>query len=214
MAKEAGKRSPAVASARPAPSRPGTGLRKGGDVTFLRDEVGTIVAQWQRERPDLDPAPMTLFGHLARAHLLTTPYITAIVAEHGLNRGTFDVLSALRRAGRPFSLTPRQLADSLMLSGAGMSNRLDRLEAALLVARLPDPADRRSVLIQLTQRGVALIDAIIPSIIAAQWRVVSGLGRDETATLVDLLRRLGHVLSGSPGVHEDEPELTPDGARP
>jgi DNA-binding MarR family transcriptional regulator len=159
-----------------------------------RVPVNQIVEQWQRERPDLDPAPMRLFGALAQAHLLTTPYINRVIARHGLARGTFDVLSALRRAGPPFSLTPTQLAESLMLSGAGMTSRLDRLEALHLVARLPEPNDRRSLKIQLTQKGVKLIDEVIPKIIAAQWQLVSALGTPDTTTLIDLLQRLTETL--------------------
>lgn len=162
-----------------------------------RVPVNEIIEQWQRERPDLDPAPMRLFGTLAQAHMLTTPYINRVIARHGLVRGTFDVLSALRRAGLPFSLTPKQLAESLMLSGAGMTSRLDRLEQLHLVARLPEPNDRRSLRIQLTQKGVKLIDEVIPQIVAAQWQLVSALGDRDTATLVDLLRRLTETLFAS-----------------
>jgi len=159
-----------------------------------RVPVNQIVEQWQRERPDLDPAPMRLFGVLAQAHLLTTPYINRVIARHGLVRGTFDVLSALRRAGPPYSLTPKQLAESLMLSGAGMTSRLDRLELLHLVARLPEPNDRRSLKIQLTQKGVKLIDEVIPQIVAAQWQLVSSLGDKDTAVLIALLRRLTETL--------------------
>jgi DNA-binding MarR family transcriptional regulator len=162
-----------------------------------RVPVNQIIEQWQRERPDLDPAPMRLFGALAQAHMLTTPYINRVIARHGLVRGTFDVLSALRRAGLPFSLTPKQLAESLMLSGAGMTSRLDRLEQLHLVARLPEPNDRRSLKIQLTQKGVRLIDEVIPQIVSAQWQLVSALGDRDTATLVDLLRRLTETLFAS-----------------
>jgi DNA-binding MarR family transcriptional regulator len=162
-----------------------------------RVPVNQIIEQWQRERPDLDPAPMRLFGALAQAHILTTPYINRVIARHGLVRGTFDVLSALRRAGLPFSLTPKQLAESLMLSGAGMTSRLDRLEQLHLVARLPEPNDRRSLKIQLTQKGVKLIDEVIPQIVAAQWQLVSALGDRDTATLIDLLRRLTETLFAS-----------------
>jgi DNA-binding MarR family transcriptional regulator len=162
-----------------------------------RVPVNQIVEQWQKERPDLDPAPMLLFGALAQAHMLTTPYINRVIARYGLVRGTFDVLSALRRAGPPFSLTPKQLAQSLMLSGAGMTSRLDRLEQLHLVARLPEPNDRRSLKIQLTQKGVKLIDEVIPQIVTAQWQLVSALGDRDTARLVDLLRRLTETLFAS-----------------
>lgn len=156
--------------------------------------INTIVAQWQRERPDLDPEPMRLFGALAQAHYMTTPYINRALEGHGLVRGTFDVLSALRRAGPPYALTPKQLADSLLLSGAGMTNRLDRLESLNLIARLPEPNDRRSLKIQLTQRGVKLVDEIIPQFVEAQHRLVARLGAAETEMLIGLLHRLSDAL--------------------
>lgn len=156
-----------------------------------------IVEQWQRERPDLDPAPMRLFGSLAQAHFLTTPFMNRVLSGYGLARGTFDVLSALRRAGPPFALTPKQLAESLLLSGAGMTNRLDRLEELHLIARLPEPNDRRSLKIQLTHKGVKLVDEIIPKFVQAQWSLVAKLGGGETEMLVDLLRRLADALVSS-----------------
>ena len=78
-----------------------------------------------------------------------------------------------------------------------MTSRLDRLERLHLVARLPEPTDRRSLKIQLTQKGVKLIDEVIPQIVAAQWQLVSELGDRDTATLIDLLRRLTETLFAS-----------------
>lgn len=174
--------------------RKGAGAGAKGKTGQLQVPINTIVEQWHRERPDLDPEPMRLFGALAQAHLLTTPYMNNVLERHGLVRGTFDVLSALRRAGPPYSLTPKQLAQSLLLSGAGMTNRLDRLESLNLIARLPEPNDRRSLKIQLTQKGVKLVDEIIPRFVEAQRRLVTRLGMAETETLLGLLDRLSAAL--------------------
>lgn len=171
-------------------ARPTSGA-KGGQ---LQVPIDAIVEQWHRERPDLDPEPMRLFGAIAQAHLLTTPYMNSVLEQYGLVRGTFDVLSALRRAGPPYSLTPKQLAESLLLSGAGMTNRLDRLESLHLIARLPEPNDRRSLKIQLTQKGVKLVDEIIPRFVEAQRRLVLRLGTTETELLLGLLDRLSAAL--------------------
>lgn len=154
----------------------------------------TIIEQWQRERPDLDPASIRLFGVLVQAHVTTTPYINRALTRHKLTRGSFDVLSALRRAGPPFSLTPKRLAESLMLSGAGMTSRLDTLEAMNLIARLPEPSDRRSLKIQLTHKGVKLIDDVIPDVLKAQWALVTKFGVSETSLLISLLTRLTEIL--------------------
>jgi DNA-binding MarR family transcriptional regulator len=159
------------------------------------DPVSTIVAQWQRERPDIDPAPMLLFGLVARSQTMTTAFINKTLAKWKLSRPSFDVLATLRRAGPPYSLTPKHLSESLMLSGAGMTSRLDRLESLHLIARLPEPSDRRSLKIQLTDRGVRLIDEVIPDIVAAQWKIAAGLGQDKTEEMLRLLGRFADLLA-------------------
>lgn len=165
---------------------------KGSDRS---DPVGLILSQWQRERPDLDPAPMQLFGLVARAQSLSDAYFNKTLERWDFSRGSFDVLAALRRAGPPFSLTPKQLSNSLMLSGAGMTSRLDRLEAQKFIIRLPEPNDRRSLKIQLTPRGVRLIDEIVPAVVEAQWKIASALGLGRTASLTNALRGLTNVLA-------------------
>jgi DNA-binding MarR family transcriptional regulator len=161
------------------------------------DPVETILTQWQRERPDLDPAPMQLFGLVARAQFLSTVYFNELLLRWNLSRGSFDVLAALRRSGPPFTLTPKQLSDSLMLSGAGMTSRLDRLESLRLIVRLPEPTDRRSLKIQLTPRGVRMIDEVVPAIVDAQWKIAATLGPEKTASLTKSMRLLTDALTKS-----------------
>jgi DNA-binding MarR family transcriptional regulator len=159
------------------------------------DPVSVILAQWQRERPDIDPAPMRLFGLIARTQSMTTSFMNGALAKWGLSRPSFDVLATLRRAGPPFNLTPKSLSESLMLSGAGMTSRLDRLESLYLIARLPEPNDRRSLKIQLTDRGVRLIDEVVPGIVAAQWSIASKLGASKTDELIGLLNSFIALLA-------------------
>ena len=166
--------------------------------------VNEIVEQWERERPDLDPSPMRLFGALAQAHFLTTPYINNMLEQYGLIRGTFDVLSALRRSGPPFCLNPKQLAQSLLLSGAGMTSRLDKLEEMKLIARLPELKDRRSIKIQLTQKGMKLIDEVIPLFLGAQRAALETLGQEDGQRLVSLLEQLCIALSEGPPLGEND----------
>ncbi|MYV97391.1 MarR family transcriptional regulator [Streptomyces sp. SID3343] len=154
------------------------------------DEVDAILAQWQRERPDLDVDAMGLLGRFGRVHEHTRRAIEEVFVRHGLQRGEFDVLATLRRSGPPFTLIPSVLAESLMLSRAGMTNRIDRLEAAGLVARRLDPADRRSFLVALTDLGRETIDAAVTDHTANQTRVLAGLTPDQRTHLDDILRTL------------------------
>jgi hypothetical protein len=78
-----------------------------------RRRVDEIFRQWQAERPDIDPVPVHIYGLIGRIHLQSTAFIDDVLAPYGLVRGTFDVLTALRRAGAPFSLTPKELSRSL-----------------------------------------------------------------------------------------------------
>jgi len=153
----------------------------------LEASTETLLQQWKRERPDLDLGPLGLFAAIAHAYWLTEPRIHRLLADHGLARGTFDVLTVLRRAGPPYTLSPKQLAQSLILSGAGMTSRLDRLEGRKLIVRLPDPRDRRALKIKLTRAGMRLVDVALPDLIAAERALSSRLSGAEMRQLTRLL---------------------------
>jgi DNA-binding MarR family transcriptional regulator len=155
-----------------------------------RDAIDDIVDAWRRERPDLDLSAIGVLGRLGLASLAVAREVEPVLTRHGLRRGEFDVLAALRRAGAPYCLIPSELSAALMLSRAGMTNRLDRLEAAGLVERRLDPADRRSFRVALTERGRAVIDATITEHAANIARLVSGLTPGQRRALDDALRAL------------------------
>jgi DNA-binding MarR family transcriptional regulator len=160
-----------------------------------QESVSSIIAQWQREKPEFDTGPMALFGALARAFLLTSPVIEKFMAKHGVARGMFDVLAALRRAGSPYRLPPSRLSKSLMLSGAGMTNRLDRLETLRLIVRQPEPNDRRSVRIQLTAKGLQLVEKLIPQLVEIEKQIVADFGDANIKKLTQLLIALNQKLA-------------------
>jgi DNA-binding MarR family transcriptional regulator len=163
-------------------------------VAPTSDAVDRFVEQWARERPDLDLAPMALIGRLGRLAGLGTAVIETNLNEHGLKLGEFDVLASLRRSGAPYELTPGALLRQLMLSSGAMTNRLDRLQAAGLVRRRPDPDDRRGVVVSLTAAGRTLIDRVVVDHLATEARLLEPLSATERATLDRLLRKLLHGL--------------------
>jgi DNA-binding MarR family transcriptional regulator len=163
------------------------------------DQVDLILAQWHRERPDLDVAPMGLIGRILRAAQLADGILSDGLAQYGLQPGWFDLLAALRRAGRPFELNPTQLMRATMLSSGGMTKRLDRLVEADLLARTPDPSDRRGTLVRLTQRGKAVIDQAVATHVANEARLLGVLSRSERRALDDLLRTLVSGLERTGG---------------
>ncbi|MDP2290996.1 MAG: MarR family transcriptional regulator [Actinomycetota bacterium] len=154
------------------------------------DQVDALVEQWGRVRPDLDATPMATFGRLGRLSSLAGRAIDAVFAAHGLSTGEFDVLAALRRHGEPFVLMPTDLSRQLMLSPAGMTNRLDRLEAAGHIERRADPADRRSSLVVLTAQGRELVDAAVADHVDNEARLLGALSRAERVALDTTLRKL------------------------
>jgi DNA-binding MarR family transcriptional regulator len=163
-----------------------------------QDRIDELVAQWAHERPDLELGPMATLGRLARLHANLLRAVESVFAEHDLQVGEFDVLATLRRVGEPFATTPSALARQLMLSPAGMTSRLDRLEARGLVERRPAPDDRRSTPVTLTKEGRAVVDAAVTDHVANEARLVSALSATEQRTLDRLLRKLLVQFEGRP----------------
>jgi Transcriptional regulators len=154
------------------------------------DHVDRILAEWRRERPDLNTAPLGLLARLFRAADLADTALSEGIAPHNLQIGWFDLLAALRRAGRPYELNPTQLMSATMLSSGGMTKRLDRLVDAGLVERRPDPSDRRGTLVRLSRRGKATIDRAVETHLANEERLLRPLTPADRRTLDDLLRTL------------------------
>ena len=155
-----------------------------------QDWIDRVVQGWSELKPalGLDPYPVT--GRIARiaAHLQRRQ--EEVFGRYGLSRGEVGVLSALRTAGPPHLLSPTRLFKGLMLSSAGMTSRLDRLEARGLVARRPDPSDRRGVLVELTSRGAEIVDAAVEANTEQEKLVLAGMSEEETRALASLLRTL------------------------
>ena len=155
-----------------------------------RDFTDRLIERWSQVRPDLGIDGLQVPARLARLGRHVGLREEEVFAEFGLNRGEVGVLSSLRIAGPPHRLSPTRLGKGLMLSSAGMTSRLDRLERRGLVARLPDPDDRRGVIVELTDRGLELVDAAVGANMASERQLLAQLEPDELATLEALLRKL------------------------
>ena len=156
----------------------------------MQDEVDRLVTAWARERPDLDVQPLEVLSRVTRlARHLDKARRTAFEA-HDLEVWEFDVLAALRRAGRPYVLSPGQLLAQTMVTSGTMTNRVDRLEDRSLVQRMPDPADRRGVHVRLTPRGKDRVDAALADLLARERDLLAALPTDDQEALSALLRRL------------------------
>ncbi|MBW5485368.1 MarR family winged helix-turn-helix transcriptional regulator [Streptomyces bambusae] len=155
-----------------------------------QDAVDAITAQWYAVRPELETAPMAVFGRIYRISRAMADATERVYERHGISRGEFDVIGTLRRSGEPYTLSPRQLSATLMLTSGGMTGRLDKLEKAGLLGRSPDPHDRRGLQVTLTERGLELVDAAVVAGLEVQRAALTGFSDEEVDVLSGLLRRL------------------------
>ncbi|RFC00517.1 MarR family transcriptional regulator [Rhizobium leguminosarum bv. trifolii] len=154
-----------------------------------QDHVDRILAQWRRERPDLDVEPMGILGRLKRLGTHLGREVEAVLLKHGLSTSAFDVLATLRRSGPPHRLSPGELLEMTMVSSGTMTNRIDQLEKSGFVERIVNPDDRRSVLIALTDKGLATVEAAVDAHVANQRRLTANLSAADKTELDRLLRK-------------------------
>jgi DNA-binding MarR family transcriptional regulator len=153
----------------------------------LRDEVDDLVARWNAERPDLDVSPLQVMSRLSRLARHLDRARRAAFAAHGLEPWEFDVLSALRRQGPPYQLSPGALLHATLVTSGTMTNRIDRLAATGLVSRRRDEQDKR---VALTDRGKHAADAALAGLVERERELLTGLDPDQQAELATLLRIL------------------------
>ena len=165
-------------------------MTPGGDDERQGDGVDTIIEQWRAARPDLDPSPIGVIGRISRLARELETRLEPVYKTHGLEPGWHDVLATLRRSGPPFALRPSDLTGTLMLTSSGTTKRLDKLEDAGLIARGPDPDDRRAILITLTEDGKDLIDGVTAAHLANEASLLQALSAAEQRDLAALLRKL------------------------
>ena len=154
------------------------------------DEVDRIVAAWDRERPDLDFAPLHVLSRVGRLARHLDRARRSAFAAGDMESWEFDVLAALRRAGSPYELSPGRLLRETLVTSGTMTNRVDRLAGRGLVERSPDPADRRGVIVRLTAEGKQAVDGAFEALLDAERALLADLPGRDWARLAVLLRTL------------------------
>ena len=161
-----------------------------GTLRNMEDEVDRLIEAWRRERPDLDVAPMEVLSRVSRLARHLDRARSQAFDTHGLESWEFDVLAALRRAGTPYQLSPGKLLKETLVTSGTMTNRVDRLTARGLVERLPDPHDRRGVLVQLTPAGRDKVDAAMADLLTHERALLGGLSDGDQQEIARVLREL------------------------
>ena len=158
--------------------------------TGMKDHVDGVLRQWQDTRPDLDVSPLAILSRVMLLSKHIEKNRKMVLAPFGLDTWSFDVLASLRRQGEPFSLTPTELRRGSILTSGAMTNRIDRLEERSLVERVPNPHDRRAILVRLTAKGLELIDEAVIARLEGADNFASRLGEQDRDQLTHLLRKL------------------------
>ncbi|MEU7218415.1 MarR family winged helix-turn-helix transcriptional regulator [Nocardia iowensis] len=162
----------------------------------MTDHVDHVLAQWQEQRPDLDVAPMAVFGRLSRLSQLAGAELRKNFAAHDLDAASFDVLATLRRSATPH-LTPTELMHAAMVTSGAITQRLDRLEERGLVSRSRSESDGRGVRVSLTDAGRTIVDAALPDHLATEERLLGPLTPTQRNCLAATLRTLLESLGDS-----------------
>lgn len=169
------------------------------------DRIDDIQAQWRSAAPDLDTSPIAILGRIYRIADLSGRRISAVFESHGLERGEFDVLATLYRAGAPHELTPTDLYRELLISSGGLTHRLNQLEEGGLIERTKSDADGRSWRVRLTKAGRRRVLAAYRDDLAVEARLLEGLKPDDRAQLTDLLRKLHLAVARTAGTETPAP---------
>ena len=160
------------------------------DAPAMQDNVDRMLEVWKRELPDLDLATEGIVERIQKINKYVDRAMNETLAEFNLDRGEWRLLGALRRSGPPYRRSPGYLSEDLGLSSGAMTNRLDRLEAAGLVRRLPDPDDRRGLKVELTETGWQAWQDSVGVQAQKEALVSSALEPEEKEQLNGLLRRI------------------------
>jgi DNA-binding MarR family transcriptional regulator len=140
--------------------------------------------------PDLDLTVEGIVDRISGLGRRLKRMMEETLADHGLSWGEWKVLGSLLHQGPPYRLSPGKLAEHLELSSGAMTNRLDQLEGAGLIRRLPDPSDRRGVHVELTEAGRKAYRQPVDTAAKKEALLTSALNTREREQLNALLRRL------------------------
>ena len=149
--------------------------------------VTNLILEWATVRPDLDTWAYRIFASAAELVRQITDGLTPTFDAMGIKGGDYEVLSHLRRGGEPYESSPTELSQLLHVTTGAMTRRLDRLEAANQIQRLPHGSDRRSIVVRLTPAGLAIVDATVEQILVRLSATLEPV-RGRTKDFEDIVR--------------------------
>lgn len=155
----------------------------------LRDFVDSLEEEWKAQVPQLQTEPISVVARLVRMSYYVERRVAINLAHYDLNRGEFEVLAVLTRNPEE-NITPKILQTKILITSGGLSNRIRKLEEKGLLVRLPDPNDRRGVILKATEKGKEITLQAVTSHVEVERQIASGLSPEEQRELASLLKRL------------------------
>jgi DNA-binding MarR family transcriptional regulator len=154
------------------------------------DWIDEFSEAWAREYPDADTTTLSTMTRLVRLGVLMDTFQKETLEPYELTPSDYAVLSTLRRTGPPYQLSPSELYTALERSSGGMTKMLKRLEGLDLVERIPDPDDRRSTRVMLTETGVALQDEVFKEFLSRTQELLHTISQGKLREIDSSLRVL------------------------
>lgn len=167
--------------------------------TEQKDFVDSLIEEWLTAVPELDLSGLPVIARIVRMSHYVSKYVDANFELYNLNVGEFEVLAALTRTPNQ-QLSPKELQKKILISSGGLSNRINRLEAKKLIRRVPDPNDRRGVIVKVTPQGKKLTLKVVPTHVAIEKDLLQGLSATDRKQLATLLKKL--ILSQKTQLNE------------
>jgi DNA-binding MarR family transcriptional regulator len=167
--------------------------------------------QWRRERGDLDLDNFLLAIYLMRLGTLADQaFHRMCLRNYGVSGGDMRVLLALRRGGQPYVRRPTDLFRALLVTSGAITKKVDRLEAAGFVERLPDPSHSGGFLVHLTRRGLDTVEEAVEhlakkSVLGPAMARLPAAEREAGSTFVLSLLSAMEQQEAEPADEEEEP---------
>ena len=166
---------------------------------MTEDNVSRIVRESCQAWPGYEAYSLEVVLRILRAYHFFDQELVRGLGDFDVSPGESGVLMHLRLAGPPYKMTPTQLHNRLLVTSGGMTGRIDKLQRRGLVCRLPDPEDRRSILVELTESGFELIEGVAQTHLRIMDHLTAGLTLEERDCLAGLLRKLLFEIEPSYG---------------
>ena len=135
-----------------------------------------------------------LLGHVVRLNVAVDRVLAEIIGAHDISVADYLVLGVVRRSPGHRS-APTAICEVLGRTTGGMTLTIDRLARSGWVRRLPDPDDRRRIVVEATAAGVALAERVNADL--HRWERSLGASRAQTDAIAAALGELTSLIDGA-----------------